>query len=269
MGMSYFNYRDQFIDLASQLHKVTLMSWSEEGYGLLRPERDSSGNLVNGGNVIPITPAVHMPNNGLAIVFNGSTMANSGQDYYSSTLDWWLQIGVQASAAEHGVLRSFYQTNAISTIKLLQQVGTNELTLTADNYVTMGQKTYNGVQLMNADPSAWATIVSFFATNADINSVVLMTPGAVTNGDYVGVGALLISDTEFGALVGGLNGGYADDFPDDTFSYDNSPYLTVDTSPDGSVSSYYMTTSPDTRQSQLSGEWSRDQLGFASSIRRD
>ncbi|HEX3627107.1 MAG TPA: choice-of-anchor Q domain-containing protein [Verrucomicrobiae bacterium] len=242
MGMSYFNYRDQFIDLASQLHKVTLMSWSEEGYGLLRPERDSSGNLVNGGNVIPITPAVHMPNNGLAIIFNASTMANSGQDYYSSTLDWWLQIGVQGSAAEHGVLESFYQTNAISTIKLLQQVGTNKLILTADNYVGLGQKTYNGVQLMNADQSIWATIVSFFATNADINSQVLMTPGAVTNGTYVGVGALLISDTEFGALVGGLNGGYADSFSADTFSSDNSPYLTLDTSPDGSVTPFQLLT---------------------------
>ena len=58
-------------------------------------------------------------------------MANSGQDYYSGTLDWWMQVGVQASAAEHGVLKSYYLTNAISTIKLLQQVGTNAVILTA------------------------------------------------------------------------------------------------------------------------------------------
>ena len=96
---------------------------------------------------------------------------------------------MQGSAAEHGILKSYYLTNAISTIKLLQQVGTNAVTLTADNYVATGQKIYNGVQLMNADPITWASIVSFFATNADINSVVLMTPGAVTNGNYIGVAA--------------------------------------------------------------------------------
>jgi RHS repeat-associated protein len=249
MGMSYFNYRDQFNDFASKLHKITVSSSYEEGYGLLRPARDSSGNLLNGGNVIPITPAVHMPNNGQGTVFNGSTMANSGRDYYSGTLDWWLQLGVQASAAEHGVLRSYYVTNAISTIKLLQQVGTNAVILTADNYVTTGQKTYNGVQLMNADTSLWAVIVGFFTTNEDVNSEVIMTPGAVTNGDYVGVGALVISDETFGALVGGLNGGYADNFSANTFAYNNSPYLTVNPSPDGSVTPFYLTTASDNNNS--------------------
>ena len=178
------------------------------------------------------------------MIFNGATMANSGRDYYSGILDWWLQDGVQGSAAEHGILKSYYLTNAISTIKLLQQVGTNAVTLTADNYVATGQKIYNGVQLMNADPITWASIVTFFATNADINSVVLMTPGAVTNGNYIGVAALLISDTRFGALVGGFNGGFANNFSDNTFSYYNSPYLTVDDAPDGSVSPFYMDTGP-------------------------
>jgi YD repeat-containing protein len=244
MGMSYFNYCDQFRDLDSKLHKVSLVSWYEAGYGVLRPKRDGTGALVNGGNVISITPAIHMPDNGAAMIFNGATMANSGRDYYSGILDWWLQDGVQGSAAEHGILKSYYITNAISTIKLLQQVGTNAVTLTADNYVTTGQKIYNGVQLMNADPITWASIVTFFATNADINSVVLMTPGAVTNGNYIGVAALLISDTRFGALVGGFNGGFANNFSDNTFSYYNSPYLTVDDAPDGSVSPFYMDTGP-------------------------
>ena len=141
MGMSYFNYCSQFRDMSTKLHKVTLMSWYEEGYGLLRPERDTNGNLINGGNVIPITPAIHMPDNGAAMIFNGATMANSGQDYYSGILNWWMQNGVQASAAEHGVLECYYLTNAISTIKLLQQVGTSAVTLTADNYVAAGQNT--------------------------------------------------------------------------------------------------------------------------------
>ena len=263
MGMSYFNYRDQFNDWASKLHKITVSSSYEEGYGLLRPKRDGSGNLVNGGNVIPITPALHMPNNGQGTVFNGSTMANSGRDYFSGTLDWWLQLGVQASAAEHGALKSYYQTNALSTIKLLQQVGTNAVILTAGNYVSAGQKSYNGVQLMNADPTVWSSIVSFFSTNTDYDSEVIMTPGAVTNGTYIGVGALVISDTTFGALVGGFNGAYAYNFPDGTFGYYNSPYLTVDYSDDGSVTPYYMDTSPQySSGSGQFGGWRSHQLGF-------
>ena len=214
MGMSYFNYRDQFNDWASKLHKITLSSSYEEGYGLLRPKRDGSGNLVNGGNVISITPALHMPNNGQGTVFQSFDNGKfEGVIIFPGTLDWWLQLGVQASAAEHGALKSYYQTNALSTIKLLQQVGTNAVILTAGNYVSAGQKSYNGVQLMNADTTVWSSIVSFFSTNTDYDSEVIMTPGTVTNGTYIGVGALVISDTTFGALVGGFNGAYAYNFP--------------------------------------------------------
>jgi transglutaminase-like putative cysteine protease len=146
LGMSYFNYVDQFNALNSSLHKVQFVSQYQQGYGLLRPQRDSSGNLINGGQINLITPAVHMPNNGFAAIFNASLHPDSSQDYTSAQINWWMQRAVQDSAAEHGTLRSFYQTNAISTIKLLQQVGTNMVTLTADNYLAAGQVSYNGVQ---------------------------------------------------------------------------------------------------------------------------
>jgi RHS repeat-associated protein len=243
MGMSYFSYVDQFVDLASRLHKVTLMSWYQQGYGLLRPLRDGSGNLINGGNVIPVTPAVHMPYNGLASIFNGSTMANSGRDFYSTTLDWFLQIGLQGSCAEHGTLRSFYVTNAISTTKLLQQVGTNAIILNRDNYLAAGQISYNGIPLMNADPNVWASIANFFASG-DFNEEVIMTPGSVTNGTYTGVAAMLISDNEFSAIVGGLNGGFANSFPSSTFSSQNSPNITVSPTPVGSPTPFYLTSVP-------------------------
>ena len=116
-----------------------------------RPQRDSSGNLINGGQINLITPAVHMPDNGFAAIFNATTHPDSGQDYLSAYLNWWALEAVQGSAAEHGTLRSFCQTNAISTVKLLQQVHTNMVTLTADNYQAAGQVSYNGVQLQNAD----------------------------------------------------------------------------------------------------------------------
>ncbi len=46
MGLSYFNYTDRFLDLDSALHKVSVVSWYQQGYALLRPLRDSFGNFV-------------------------------------------------------------------------------------------------------------------------------------------------------------------------------------------------------------------------------
>ena len=71
-GMSYFNYVIGFNDFNSRLHKIQEMSRYQHGFGLIRSQRDGSGNLINGGVVNPITPAVHFPNNGESTVFNGS-----------------------------------------------------------------------------------------------------------------------------------------------------------------------------------------------------
>ena len=243
LGMSYYNYVDQFTTLNSQLHKVQLMSEYQQGYGLLRPQRDSSGNLINGGQVNLITPAVHMPNNGLATIFNASSHPDSGQDFGSGYLNWWAQSAVQGSAAEEGVLRSFYQTNALSTIKLLQQAGTNMVMLDSGNYLAAGQVSYNGVQLQNADATTWGQIANYFSTDlSGSDAVAFMTPGVVTNGTYVGVGALYFSYDIYDAAVGGLNGGYSDDLPTSTFSYANSPNITVAPSPSGSTTPFQLLT---------------------------
>ena len=241
LGMSYFSYVDQFNALNCSLHKVQTTSQFQLGYGLLRPQRDSSGNLINGGQVNLITPAVHMPNDGLATIFNGTTDPDSGQDYSSATLNWWAQHTVQASAAEEGVLRSFYQTNALSTITLLQQVGTNMIVLNTDNYLAAGQVSYNGVQLQNADPTTWSQITSLFSANGN-DAVAFMTPGVVTNGTYQGVGALFFSYGAFAALVNGLNGGYADNLPISTFTANNSPNITVAPAPSGSTTPFQLLT---------------------------
>jgi YD repeat-containing protein len=240
MGMSYFNYVDKFIDLDSQLHKVSHVSWYQQGYGLLRPLRNASGGLWN-NDVFPIIPAVHMPYNGLSTLFNSSARADSGRDAYSTSLDWFLQLGVQGSAAEHGTLQSYYVDNAISTVKLLQQFHTNTVAMNAGNYLAAGQVLYNGIKLQDSDPGTWATIANFFSSG-DFNREAFMTPGIVTNGTYVGVGALLVSDSEIAALVSGLNGGYADAFSSDTFSANNSPNLTVGAAPNGSVTPFFLFT---------------------------
>lgn len=244
MGMSYFNYIDRFSAFDDPLHKVQMESAFQYGFGLLRPLRNSTGALTNNGAVIPITPAVHMPNNGLATVFNNSLRSDSGQDSYSVTLDWWLQMGVQGSAAEHGILEAFCQTNAVSSVKLLQQAGTNTVALNALNYLSAATNLYNGVQLQNADTNIWATVVAFLATN-DYNRQAFLTPGVVTNGTFAGVAGILFSQAEFNSPVSGLNGGYANSFPTNSFSTANSPNVTVVPAPDGATSPYTLvTTSP-------------------------
>jgi len=241
MGMSYFNYVNNFDDFNDRLHKIQLVSQYQQGYGLIRPQRDANGNLINGGAVNPITPAVHMPNNGLGTVFNATLHPDSGRDFNSAHLDWWLQRGLQGSAAEHGILRSYVQTNATSTVSLLQQVSTNKIILTSANYASAGEVLYNGVALKNTDPTTWNQIVDFFADN-DYDAVAYVTPGAVTNGTYAGVAALCVSYTKFAALVSGLNGGVGANLPPDTFTFNNSPNITVNTAPDNSISYYQLYT---------------------------
>lgn len=254
LGMSFFNYVDRFGDLNSQLHKVQLVSQYQQGYGLIRPQRDSSGNLINGGQINLITPAVHMPDDGAATIFNASSHPDSDQDFNSTILNWWALDGLQGSAAEEGALRSFYQTNAISTVKLLQQVAPNMVMLDADNYLAAGQVSYNGVQLQNADPTTWNKIVNFFSTDPSApDAVAFMTPGIVTNGTYIGVGAFYFSFDRIASEVGGLNGGYAYNFPVTTFTYNNSPNITVASSPDGSITPFQLLTTPTADSSGNSG----------------
>jgi RHS repeat-associated protein len=254
LAMSFFNYYDQFTALNSSLHKIQLVSQYEQGYGLLRPQRDSSGNLINGGQINLITPAVHMPDNGFAAIFNASLHPDSGQDYLSSYLNWWALEAVQGSAAEHGTLRSFYQTNAISTVKLLRQVHTNMVVLNAGNYQAAGQVSYNGVQLQNADPTTWNAIANLFSTDpSGSDAVAFMTPGIVTNDTYVGVGALYFSYDLFDAAVGGLNGGYADSYSTSPFTFVNSPNITVDPAPVGSTTPFQLLTTSAADNSGNSG----------------
>ena len=242
LGMSYWNYVDRFDDLNDRLHKIRVVSSFSHGFGIIRPKRDGTGALPNGGTITPIAPAVHMLGNGLASVFNGSLRPDSGYTYGTlSRMDWWLQRGVQAAAAEHGALRSYYQTNALSSITLLQQAGTNMVDLNLDNYQAAGQVTYNGVKLMNADTNLWNQITTFFA-NGDPEEEAFVTPGVVTNGNYVGTGAILFNAGDFNAPVGGFNGGFANYLPDPTFSFLNSPNITVDFAPVNSVTPFQLLT---------------------------
>jgi RHS repeat-associated protein len=244
LGMSYFNYVGKFEQMCDSLHKVRNLSLFWTGFGLIRPQRDATGALPTNGVVNPVGPAVHMPSPETATVFNGTVRPDVEQDFNSARLDWWLQIGLQDSAAEHGVLRSYYQTNAISTVKLLQTAGTNVVNLRLDNYQAAATSVYNGVQLQNADPYVWGRVVNLFSAG-DPDCEAILTPGIVTNGTYVGVGALLFDySSDFEALVSGLNGGFAYNFPTVTFQFQNAENITVYGAPDNSISPFILQTAP-------------------------
>jgi len=240
MGMSYFNYVDRFSAFNDPLHKIQLESSFEYGFGVIRPERTATGALTNGA-IIPITPSLHMPDNGLSTIFNSTLRPDQGRDLYSAFLDWWLQKGVQGSAAEHGILETYCQTNAISSVRLLQQAGTNAVALNAVNYLSAATNLYHGVQLQNADPVLWATVVAFFNTN-DFNRQAFLTPGIVTNGAFIGAGGILFSQTEVDSPVGGFNGGFADPLPPAALTQANSGNVTVNPAPDDATSPYILTT---------------------------
>ena len=161
----------------------------QDGFGLIRPQRDGSGLLVSNGVVNLVEPAVHIPDNGMAEVFNGTLRPDSGIDLYASHANWWFQEGVQGSTAEHGALASYYRTNSISTVKLLQQVGTNQLRLNRTNYLAFGNTSYSGTLLKNHDTPVERN--RHFFSDFDYAKEVLMTPGTVTNGTYKGVAAFL------------------------------------------------------------------------------
>lgn len=242
LGMSYWSYYDRFNEFNDRLHKIQVASSFGHGFGIMRPKHDSSGELPDGGTISPVAPSVHMLGNGIASVFNGSLRPDSGYTYGTlSRLDWWLQGGVAGAAAEHGALRSYYQTNALSSITLLQQAGTNIVDLNLGNYLSAGEVTHNGVKLKNADTNLWNQITSFFA-NGDPEEEALVTPGVLTNGTYVGTGAILFNSGDFNAPVGGFNGGFADFLPDPTFSFENSPNITVDPAPENSITPFQLLT---------------------------
>ena len=254
LGMSYYNYVDQFKAINSSLHKVQLVSQYEQGYGLLRPQRDSSGNLINGGQVNLITPAVHMPNNGLATIFNASTHPDSGQDY---RLGISQLVGAIRSARFGGrgrCLEQFLSDQCHFDNQVAATSGHEHGHAGRRQLCRGGSGGYNGEQLQNADTNTWSIIANYFNTDlSGSDAVAFMTPGIVTNGSYIGVGAFYFSYDIFDAAVGGLNGGYADNFPTTTFTYANSPNITVTPAPADSTTPFQLLTTATADSSGDSG----------------
>jgi RHS repeat-associated protein len=246
-GMAYWEYCDRFNERISRWHKIHRISNYGLGFSLLRPQRDASDLLVSNGVVNLVEPVLHVPQNGGASVFNGTLRPDVGRDFPSAHWDWFMVKVAQGSAAEHGILESFYGTNAISTVKLLQLSGTNILNLNRQNYLTEGETVYHGKKLKLHDPDLWARVDDHFNSDGypDYYKQALLTRGTMTNGTYRGAGAFLIGFNAAEAAISGLlDGGNAHQLPESTFSADNSPNLTLQHNSEDSVSPFRFVTAP-------------------------
>jgi RHS repeat-associated protein len=144
------------------------------------------------------------------------TQPASGQDYTMEIENWeWLDIA-DGSAEEHQAINRYYkQTNAVSTIKLLQlaqSTGAGIVPLTEYNYVSEGTTNFQGKPLENWDPNLWQAVTSAFQDSASAGYVAAyITPGPMTNALYKGMGAMILSPYLYEALItpSTLNGAFA------------------------------------------------------------
>ena len=254
MGMSYWHNYDRFAAWNQDLHKVQTVGNFSYGFALLRPKRDSAGLLVTNGVVVPNQAVLHIPLFGRANIFNGSARPDRELDQETASWDFHLVQVAQASALEHGTIKSYFQTNAVSAVKLLHRAGpTNMLRLNAGNF--LGYRT----TIESADTNLWRTISNWFTTGGigpnaspDLYRITnfcqgFVTPGNVTNGTFKGVGALLFQPYGSGGIISGgldvldgevLEGGAGEPFPDWALTPQNSPEYSLIPNPAGADSSY-------------------------------
>ena len=145
-GMSYFEKESEFQQLNQQLQKFDQLSLFEAGLSKITPGRDSSGNMTNGTD--PRLPGVDMMTYQTMLAGNGTLTPASGQDYTMAEWNYNVLGIANSSAEEHQVINRFYQqTNAVSTVRLLQLAqssGAGIVALNVYNYVAQGQTVYQG-----------------------------------------------------------------------------------------------------------------------------
>jgi RHS repeat-associated protein len=223
MGMSYFEQLGRAVRDVERLYKVRRLGVFDFGLAKL------SSKTVN--SVAKSLPIVDMEAYEAAVIANSTLRPDLGGDFYAAWEDADWQIIAQGSALEHRVINGFFlDTNAISTVKLLQLAQKRSgggvagiVQLYKQNYVTAGNTAsagYGGTLLKNYDPGIWSEVTNAF-NNWDGDYVrVFITPAPQTNSgaSYRGMGALIIGkeDTQ-AAIQQNLNGGWGSYEPD--FSY--------------------------------------------------
>jgi RHS repeat-associated protein len=224
-GMQYYQKNSEFDELNLRLHKLNRLSLFAMGLSKIGPRRDSYGYLAD-GKVDPVLPNVDMIFHETALAGNGSHRLDSGHTEQTARRNYFVLSIADGSAQEHQALNGYYeQSNAVSTVRLLQLAQTRGLgivELNYTNYLAQGETLYQDKSLQSHDPGLWSSIVTAF-NGWDRNYVVAyMTPGPVTNAAYKGMGALILGWSLYQALITpGMNGAFAEQFPRD---YSVSPW---------------------------------------------
>jgi RHS repeat-associated protein len=232
-GMSYYEKDSEFSQLNQQWQKFAQLSYFAAGLSKIIPARDSNGNLSNGTD--PILPCVDMFFYETMAAGNDTLHPDSGQNYTMSEWNYNLLKIVDGSAEEHQAINRFYQqTNAVSTVRLLQLAqsrGLGIVPLNIYNYVAQGTTNYQGKQLQSWDSSIWQQLTSNLKNSSTYGYVtVFMTPGPITNSVYKGMGALILDPYYYGALISpnSMNGGFAgQNLPANTVAAANTPNYNV------------------------------------------
>jgi RHS repeat-associated protein len=222
-GMSYYEKVSEFKQMDQRLHKVNALSLWAAGLSKISPARDSSGNLAN-GNVDPVLPNVDMFFYEMASIANGTARPDSGQTLEMAGQNYNLMFIADGSAEEHQTINRFYrQTNAVSTVRLLQLAqskGGGIVPLNINNYVAQGQTVYQGQPLQNWDSGMWQQVASDFQNSSADYVTAYITPGPMTNSAYKGMAALVLGWGSWAALIspGSLNGGFGEYEPPQTIA---------------------------------------------------
>jgi len=226
-GMSYYEKLDEFGQMNQNLQKFSQFSEFAAGLSKIIPGRDSYGNLTNGTD--PILPCVDMTAYSAMLAGNATLHPDSGLNYTLAGENYLLLDVANGSAEEHQTINRFYQqTNAVSTVRLLQLAqssGAGIVPLNYYNYAAKGSTTYQGKQLQNWDPGLWQDVVSAFQGTYSNDVTAYMTPGPMTNAEYRGMAALILTPYSCSALISpsSINGGFSgEDFPPGTVSAPNA-----------------------------------------------
>ncbi|HEV2330105.1 MAG TPA: DUF6531 domain-containing protein [Verrucomicrobiae bacterium] len=230
-GMSYYEKCDEFDQFNQRIQGVDQIASFAAGLSKIIPASDGTGTT----STDPVLPCVDMFTFQYAAVGNDTIQPGSGQNYTQTIENFdWLLIA-NDSAEEHQVINRFYQqTNAVSTVRLLQLAQNGSpgiVALNRYNYVSEGTTNFQGLQLQNWDSGIWQTIVSAFQDSSSAGYVsAYITPGPMTNALYRGMAALILSPYSYDALISphSLNGGFgSQDFPSGTISAVNTPNYNV------------------------------------------
>ncbi len=194
-GLRYFQYESEFDILNRIYHKVNLISFTGQAtFGLkLNSESD------------PVWPEVNIFSYGLGVSSNGTSRPDLLTTRTHAMRDFFIMNAAQGSAAEHYILREFWNTEySYSTMRLLQLAeqykragnGSGIQILDADNWGSIGSQ-YN----LDTSP-LWPHVSAIFASDPWSDyAVTYSTPGNINAGN--GIYASGLAPISYSGAFGG------------------------------------------------------------------